>query len=284
MSVWATAWAWEVEVGSGGAKLVLLALADFADERGECWPAQETLGRMTEQDPRTVRRHLLRLSKKDIVARSQRCNERGERISDFYRLLAPANRLRPEARPADKSSGGAKPSGQKWSNQRTNPADKLSREPLKLNHQEPPQENRGGGDCLIQDLISPKGLSNDEKAKALGIVSRLPPVQAQAVLDEMEGAVRSNRIKSNRLGWLRKVAESARQGTFSPELGIRVVEERRLRVQREAQTHAPQAKSWQEELIDQELERKATSARASPARCAGMDARACPGTDGDPVS
>ncbi len=148
----------------------------------------------------------------------------------------------------------------------------------------PSARESSGGDCLIRDLIPPKGLSDDERAKALEIVSRLPSAQAQAVLDEMEGAVRSNRIKSNRLGWLRKVAESATQGTFSPELGIRIAEERRVRVQREAQIHAPQPKSWQEELIDQELERKATGARASPARCAGMDARACPGTDGDPVS
>ena len=54
MSIRATAWAWTTQAAPT-AKLVLLALADFADESGYCWPRVSVLVEMTGLSERAVR-------------------------------------------------------------------------------------------------------------------------------------------------------------------------------------------------------------------------------------
>jgi hypothetical protein len=54
----ATAWALGQTTGAARRKLLLLALANYADETGVCWPSQETLARDTEQSVDTVQRQL----------------------------------------------------------------------------------------------------------------------------------------------------------------------------------------------------------------------------------
>ena len=61
MSWKATAWAIRQTTGSSGRKVLLLALANYADEHGVCWPSQETLARNTEQSVDTVQRQLKKL-------------------------------------------------------------------------------------------------------------------------------------------------------------------------------------------------------------------------------
>ena len=50
MSVRAMAWAFEQRVGSPMAKLVLLKLADHADENGECFPSIGRIAADTEMN------------------------------------------------------------------------------------------------------------------------------------------------------------------------------------------------------------------------------------------
>ncbi|MFF3056381.1 helix-turn-helix domain-containing protein [Streptomyces sp. NPDC057909] len=47
MSIEAMAWAFKQQIPNPGAKLVLLALCDFADESWSCFPGQETLSTKT---------------------------------------------------------------------------------------------------------------------------------------------------------------------------------------------------------------------------------------------
>lgn len=54
MSIRASAWAWTTQAAPT-AKLVLLALADFADESGYCWPRVSVLVGMTGLSERAVR-------------------------------------------------------------------------------------------------------------------------------------------------------------------------------------------------------------------------------------
>jgi hypothetical protein len=49
MSWQATAWAEKQVTGSPARKVLLLVLANYADEDGICWPSQETLAKGTEQ-------------------------------------------------------------------------------------------------------------------------------------------------------------------------------------------------------------------------------------------
>ena len=86
MSLAATAWAYRQDPGDPGAKFVLVALADFADEVGSCYPSQSTLARMTGQSDRTVRRHLKAMEKSGLIRRERRFGAGGSRTSDRYVL------------------------------------------------------------------------------------------------------------------------------------------------------------------------------------------------------
>ncbi len=69
MSFQATNWASRQSTGSVSAKAVLMALANYAGERGECYPSQEKLAAQTEQSVDTVQRRLRDLVKAGLIFR-----------------------------------------------------------------------------------------------------------------------------------------------------------------------------------------------------------------------
>ena len=69
MSIAITSMVWQRSKAKGPARLVLLALADHADEEGRAWPSAARLARYTLMDVRNVHRALARLVKEgEIVA------------------------------------------------------------------------------------------------------------------------------------------------------------------------------------------------------------------------
>lgn len=87
MSVLAMAWAWGRQVGSPSAKLVLMCLADFANQDGECFPSICLLGDQTEQSASTVRRRLQELEELGLIERKPQFRENGSRTVDLIRLV-----------------------------------------------------------------------------------------------------------------------------------------------------------------------------------------------------
>lgn len=71
MSIRASAWAWTVET-TPTAKLVLVALADRADEIGLCWPSITDLAKRTCLSERAVRNAIRTLEAASIVATETR--------------------------------------------------------------------------------------------------------------------------------------------------------------------------------------------------------------------
>lgn len=69
-------------------KVVLLVLADYADEDGYCFPGQQTISRRASIPERTLRRLLDSLEQRGLLLRERRVGERGERRTDGYRLAA----------------------------------------------------------------------------------------------------------------------------------------------------------------------------------------------------
>ncbi len=102
MSIWAQKWAYEQSVTNSGAKFVLVALANFADEEGNCWPSQPTIARMTGQSVRTVRSHLKNLEEGGYISREGRRRQNGSYSSDYFQLLTASENLRPCPAPAAK--------------------------------------------------------------------------------------------------------------------------------------------------------------------------------------
>lgn len=67
MSIGAMAWVLKLEVGRSSEKFILVCLANYADERGICYPSTETLVRDTGQDRKTVTLNLQRLCESGLL-------------------------------------------------------------------------------------------------------------------------------------------------------------------------------------------------------------------------
>lgn len=67
-------------------KLVLLALANFANERMQCWPSQERLAADTELSARTVWAALKSLEDRHMLSRTSRKRADGTRTTDIFTL------------------------------------------------------------------------------------------------------------------------------------------------------------------------------------------------------
>src|SRR5690625_4814957 len=111
-------WAFKQELESGP-KFVLVAIANFADGSGLCFPGQERLARMTGFSVRSIRNHVLALEEAGLIQRSGRRRDDGMKTSDEYQLL-----MSP-AESAAKSP--AKPAGKK----RKSPAESAAKSPAK---------------------------------------------------------------------------------------------------------------------------------------------------------
>jgi hypothetical protein len=110
VSVRAMAWAWEQDLPEGD-KLLLMALADHADDEGFCWPGQESLGRKIGRSERTVRERLKRLETKGFLSRRPRYNGSGHRSSDMIQLHLAKTDYR-QSLPAAEVTGGKLSSGE----------------------------------------------------------------------------------------------------------------------------------------------------------------------------
>ena len=85
----------------------------------------------------------------------------------------------------------------------------------------------------LAQLHYPAGLLEKQRLLAIKYLSGLPLEQAQAVLDELAAALARNKLQ-NPLGYLRVLAEKARQGRFTLEAGLAI------QAQRQQQQHAQQ--------------------------------------------
>lgn len=86
MSIAALNWAWHQECPNATSKLVLLALADKANEDGECWPGMGTVAAMAGISARQVSTHLGRLEDAGLLSRSRARRDNGTMSGYRYHL------------------------------------------------------------------------------------------------------------------------------------------------------------------------------------------------------
>ena len=79
-------WAWRQTL-TPTLKLVLMALADPADDQGVCWPSISTLAKKCSVSTRTVRRSLRVLMDSGMLIAEARRRGDGSSTSNRYRLL-----------------------------------------------------------------------------------------------------------------------------------------------------------------------------------------------------
>lgn len=86
MSSQAVAWAIVMQAGSPSAKAVLMAIANYANEYGECWAGQDTLAEGAELKERQLRTILGHLIERGLVERVRRGGQGRGRQTDMLRL------------------------------------------------------------------------------------------------------------------------------------------------------------------------------------------------------
>ena len=98
MSMLLTAKALLTKVGNSNRKLVLVKLADNANDDGICWPSYDYIAEMCEMSRRTVIRHISDLEKMGLVTIQTRKGKSGN-DSNVYKLHLGGDNLTP---PGDK--------------------------------------------------------------------------------------------------------------------------------------------------------------------------------------
>jgi hypothetical protein len=88
MSVQAITWATQQVTGRSVIKFVLVAIANYADDAGKCWPSQQRLAEDTEQSVDSVQRALKELKRLGLLyATPRRQKGTGYRAADYLILL-----------------------------------------------------------------------------------------------------------------------------------------------------------------------------------------------------
>ena len=226
-------WAWYQDL-KPVPKLVLMALADAANDQGICWPSVATIAGKVGVSTRTVQRIMQTLISRELLTAEQRYRSDGSCSSNWYRLsLEGGDRLSPAPDRGDTTPG----------HRRQGPPDagvipgttigiqKESPQPPKA---ESDLANSGGGET--SDLYYPKDLLPSERSRAEAMIGGLSTPVNQQVLDEWAGIITAGAIRSSALGCLRALVKRAQEGTFAPERALHVVQARKVR-QRVAFAH-----------------------------------------------
>ncbi len=228
MSIRAMTWAWSISLPPTS-KLVLMALADIADDLGVCWPSHPTLALKCSLTDRTVRRVLSALQAHKLVFIEPRFKPTGSRTSNRYRLAVDI--------PPDKLSGGSRtPVVVGGGHQCPGAPDTCvlvttTEPPIEPSQPPPPAPDRrlapeltgsGGGG----DLFFPKDLTAGQRHVLRERLTVLTPGQAQQILDELAGRVAIAQVK-NPIRYCATLIVRMQRGEFESELGLNVADTRR---------------------------------------------------------
>lgn len=94
MSVHVSSWAWKQTVGDPGTKLVLIKLADNADDNGYSYWKQKNLAVECEMARSTCQKKIEKLVALGIVEVIPRYGSDGEQLANGYRILRPGDPAR----------------------------------------------------------------------------------------------------------------------------------------------------------------------------------------------
>jgi DNA-binding transcriptional ArsR family regulator len=86
MSYNATDWAFKQPIEDSGAKLVLLAIAHHADNKGEAFPSYARINELTGIAKRTITRKISLLVELGLLHAEERTRPNGSRTSTLYRV------------------------------------------------------------------------------------------------------------------------------------------------------------------------------------------------------
>lgn len=98
--------AMKVKVGNPLRKLVLMKLADNANDQGECWPSYQHIADQCEIDRSTVRKHIKGLEEQGFLRIENRDGPKGNSSNLYFLNLSPVGR---DSTPVGPKSTGVGP-------------------------------------------------------------------------------------------------------------------------------------------------------------------------------
>lgn len=211
MSIRYMNWAWELELPPVE-KLVLLKLADNANDSGGSYPSIKLVAKLCSISARTAQRVVKRLSTENVVRVEKRFRRDGSQSSNHYTLIAPFSpgvNLSPHIEQGDiKRTQSDTPDGLG----NVTPGGPRCVIPITTNELSTKQQPGGRH-------IFPKRLTASERESMALELQGLEPDIAQAVIDELAGRMRISQVREP-LRYLTCLVERAKAGTFAPELAV----------------------------------------------------------------
>lgn len=188
-------WAWEQPLPPVP-KLVLMALADNADDHGYCWPKMKTIAAKCSTSERTVQRTIKTLLAAGLLKKDARFDASGRQVSNGYTLaLTYPDKLSP-------------------------PADDIAREGDTTVTPGVTQLCQGEGDIAMSPLEPPYEPSNEssvsrtakltrlsalESQQVALLISSAPADQQKAITTQLLNALNKGAIRTSPSRWLRAV-------------------------------------------------------------------------------
>lgn len=268
MSLKAMHWAWTV-VLQPAPKLVLMALADEADDRGFCFPSVRHLAHKCSISERSVQRIVRLLVAHAYVSIQARFRKDRARTSNGYQLAIetpPTNRHRDPDRavadPATAASRGLRRTCQEAPDivvavTTTEPVSepKLRPQPSRIGELVSEGFHPRGS-----ELCFPKDLTPGQRNAISHQLNDLTSEDAQQILDELAGRMNATQV-GNPIRYCAALVQRLKVGQFGLELGVAVAERRAAQEQYDVRLNRPP--SGRETATKEQLDHLPGDVRAS---------------------
>lgn len=187
-------WAWEQQL-SPGSKLILMALADNADDQGYCWPKIKTIAAKCCVSERTARRTIKDLVDSCLLQISARFNAAGGQVSNGYTLtMSPPAKLSPTPSLTLEEGDSCDTPGV---TQLCRGGPDTAMSPLEPPH-EPKKESSAKS---VGNLRFPKTLATQEKETISKMLTDVQSTYAQELLNTLANALDKGLIKTTPAQW-----------------------------------------------------------------------------------
>ncbi|MVW78077.1 helix-turn-helix domain-containing protein [Bordetella sp. 02P26C-1] len=208
MSIKAMNWGWTLSL-EPTAKVILLALADSADDQGQSWLKVKTIAAKCNLSERTIRRWINKFVQINLLEVTKRFDPNGRQTSNVYQLAVdkyPDN-LSSLTEPCQPPSATeVTPAMTKSCPGELDTAVSDLEPPVNPSFKSPPQPTFA--------LSFPRGLSEAEVLAIKEVIPSHP--SSQVLLDELQGAMNAGVIRSSRVSWFRAILKKSRAGSFYP--------------------------------------------------------------------
>ena len=101
MSIRIMSQVWNMEIDDSTTKLTLMALADFSDDEGYCYPSYEVLAKKISKSKRTAIRAVEKLTELGFLQKEKRELKDGTSSANLYKILSEKERVTSMTLPSD---------------------------------------------------------------------------------------------------------------------------------------------------------------------------------------